>query len=465
MAVVTRRRGVRVLMVVAAGFPLLLAGGAALLTVVMGGTCTGSGVGDAPSALAIRDIPASFLRIYEQVGAQFKIPWEVLAGIGQEECDQGRLPDPSCTPRPGATGPGVANFAGASGPMQIGVGGLAGDEYQSLRRYLPDPSLGPHDPTTAVELAALVLIRDKGAPTGQPIDAYAVYVRAYNGSGPAADAYAARVLADAHAYQGAGTAAFGPSCSAALGTPLVAGTKARILPSGDAAAPADAPVVVQHMIAAGNRIDRFPYSYAGGHGAVAQTMNQTAPDPAAFPGRRGERRAGLRLLVGDRLRAVRRRLRADACCKAAHPPRRRSRASASRGPGSGSRSTPTPAHAYIEVAGIYFDTAAGLGNPPNPPSTGPRWSTVGTGPAGLRRAASARALTSEPAALVAAARAHGRRRVVGAVRRPGRGRPRACGERGRPPATRPSACRRGWGRAACGSARSAPSRARRARSG
>jgi hypothetical protein len=40
-------------------------------------------------------------------------------------------------------------------------------------------------------------------------------------------------------------------------------------------------------------------------------------------------------------------------------------------------------HAYIEVAGIYLDTAAGLGNPPNPPPTGPRWSTVGTGPAGF----------------------------------------------------------------------------------
>ena len=40
-------------------------------------------------------------------------------------------------------------------------------------------------------------------------------------------------------------------------------------------------------------------------------------------------------------------------------------------------------HAYIEVAGIYFDTAAGLGNPPNPPSTGPRWSSVGTGPSGF----------------------------------------------------------------------------------
>jgi hypothetical protein len=46
----------------------------------------------------------------------------------------------------------VANFAGASGPMQIGVGGAAGDEYDSLRRYLPDPALGPHDPTTRSSL-------------------------------------------------------------------------------------------------------------------------------------------------------------------------------------------------------------------------------------------------------------------------------------------------------------------------
>src|SRR5437764_15429594 len=102
-------------------------------------------------------------------------------------------------------GPGVANNAGASGPMQIGIGGAAGDEYDALRHSLSDPSLGPHDPTTGVQLAALVLIKDKGAPTGQPIDSYRDFVRAYNGSGPAADAYAARVLADAPAYQAAGT--------------------------------------------------------------------------------------------------------------------------------------------------------------------------------------------------------------------------------------------------------------------
>ena len=112
----------------------------------------------------------------------------------------------------------MANFAGASGPMAIGVGGAAGDAYDALRHYLPNPALGPHDPTTAVELAALVLIKDKGAPTGQPIDAYWRYAEAYNGSGPAAAAYADRVIADAHAYQGSGHRwSRSPAASAAPG--------------------------------------------------------------------------------------------------------------------------------------------------------------------------------------------------------------------------------------------------------
>ncbi len=385
MAVLTRRRGVLVLLVVAAAFPLALAGGVAVLSVVIGQDCSGASVGDAPSRAAVREITASLLAIYEQVGAQFRLPWEVLAGIGEEECDQGRDPDPSCTPIPGATGPGVANCAGASGPMQIGVGGgscgVAGDEYQSLRRFLSDPALGPHDPLTAVQLAALVLVRDKGAPAGQPIDAYESYVRAYNGSGPAAEAYAARVLADAHAYQGAGIRE-ARICSAVSLTPLVAGDRARILPGGDAAAPANAPAVVQAMIAAGNRIDDFAYSYGGAHGDPAQTMNQTSPDPGAVPGLEenggpgydcssatsyvlwgggfGESLLGGSVWDSTELERV-----------------------GLPGPGRWVTIYATAGHAYIEVAGIYLDTAAGLGNPPNPPSTGPRWSEVGTGPAGF----------------------------------------------------------------------------------
>lgn len=386
MPVLVRRRTARILIIAAASIPVLLAGGGALLTALIEQTCSGGAVGgDAPSQVAQRDIPARFLAIYEQVGAQYELPWEVLAGIGEEECDQGEDPDPSCTPQPGATGPGVPNCAGASGPMQIGVGsgrcGSAGDAYDALRGYLPDPSLGPHDPSTAVELAALVLIKDKGAPTGQPIDAYWPYARAYNGSGPVADAYADRVIADAHAYQGAQDEAASLDCGA-LGTPVIAGTRARILPSGEAEAPADAPAAVQDMIAAGNRIDHFPYSYGGGHGDPGQTMNQTNPDPAAVPGDEensgpgydcssatsyvlwgagfGQSLLGGAVMDSTELEDV-----------------------GDPGPGRWVTIYANAQHAYMEVAGIYLDTAAGEGNPPNPPATGPRWSVVGTGPDGF----------------------------------------------------------------------------------
>ena len=109
----------------------------------------------APTLIAHRDIPPQMLTAYQQAGAEYSLPWELLAGIGKEECDHGRNPDPSCTVQAGARGPGVANYAGAAGPMQIGVGGAAGDEYQTLRRDLPagQQDLGPHDPSAAVDLA------------------------------------------------------------------------------------------------------------------------------------------------------------------------------------------------------------------------------------------------------------------------------------------------------------------------
>jgi hypothetical protein len=377
VSVLTRRRGVRILLLAAAAFPLLLAGGAAVLSLVIGRGCSAGGAVDAPSRAAIRDIPASFLTVYEQVGTRYKLPWEVLAGIGKEECEHGRNPDPSCTPRPGARGPGIANCCGASGPMQIGIGGASGDSYDKLRRFLPDPALGPHDPTTAVQLAALYLLKLAGAPTGQPIDSYRPAILDYNHD----PAYADRVLADAHAYQGAGTAPVG-ACDGAFGTPLVPGTKARILADGTAAAPADAPAAVQEMIAAGNRIDHFAYSYGGAHGAPAQTMSQTSPNPAAVPGAEEHGAPGYdcssatsyvlwggglgQSLLGGGVDD------STALERVGLP-----------GPGKWVTIYANAGHAYIEVAGIYLDTAAGLGNPPDPPSTGPRWSTVGTGPEGF----------------------------------------------------------------------------------
>jgi hypothetical protein len=368
--------------------PMLLLSAAPVATVllasavvVLGDPCSSDGAGAAPNRTASRSIPHYLLSIYQEVGDEYDLPWQILAGIGQEECDQGRNPDPSCRPIQGARGPGVANSAGASGPMQIGVGGAAGNAYQRLHHLLPDPSLGPHDPTTAVELATLVLIKLKGAAPAQPIDAYASAVAGYNGVGPAAQQYARRVLADATSYA-TGVLAAGPGTCQASGAPLVTGSKARILKSGEAEAPADAPPAVQAMIAAGSRIDRFPYSWGGGHGAVSRTMSQTAPDPGAAPGSQENGGPGYdcssatdyvlygggfgETLLGDQAPA-------STTLESVGDP----------GPGRWVTIYANPSHAYIEVAGIYLDTAAGQGRPPSPPDTGPRWSPVGTGPRGF----------------------------------------------------------------------------------
>src|SRR5579859_6801435 len=95
----------------AAGLLLALLVGIVFIAILAlaAGACPGggaSGTADTPSAAARTAIPANLLPIYQQVGAQYGIPWEVLAGIGTEECSQAQTSDPSCTLQPGATGPG-----------------------------------------------------------------------------------------------------------------------------------------------------------------------------------------------------------------------------------------------------------------------------------------------------------------------------------------------------------------------
>jgi hypothetical protein len=58
------------------------------------------------------------------------------------------------------------------------------------------------------------------------------------------------------------------ACSpqAVEGVPVTTGDRAQLLPNGLAAAPADAPLAVRQIIAAGNQIAGKPYTYGGGHG-------------------------------------------------------------------------------------------------------------------------------------------------------------------------------------------------------
>jgi cell wall-associated NlpC family hydrolase len=79
--------------------------------VLGGGTGVSLGQGNPPEQVA--GIPPEYLRLFQTAGARYGIPWEVLAGIGKVECDDGQDPDPSCTQE------GAVNYAGAGGPMQF----------------------------------------------------------------------------------------------------------------------------------------------------------------------------------------------------------------------------------------------------------------------------------------------------------------------------------------------------------
>jgi cell wall-associated NlpC family hydrolase len=78
-------------------------------------------VGQPAGGARAKGIPANFLYWYKRVGQQYGVPWTILAGIGTVESDNGQT-----------TLPGVhsgSNAFGAAGPMQIGIGGAAGDAW------------------------------------------------------------------------------------------------------------------------------------------------------------------------------------------------------------------------------------------------------------------------------------------------------------------------------------------------
>src|ERR1700736_3534633 len=81
-------------------------------------------VGQPTAGAKAKAIPADYLYWYKKVGQQYGVPWTILAGIGTVESNNGQT-----------TLPGVhsgANAFGAAGPMQIGIGGAAGNVWGGL---------------------------------------------------------------------------------------------------------------------------------------------------------------------------------------------------------------------------------------------------------------------------------------------------------------------------------------------
>src|SRR6266542_5959074 len=101
--------------------PIARSGSLASLPAFSPQSCTRPSAQLTASRQAKDSIPANYLAIYRRSGARFGIAWQVLAGIGEVESDHGR-----------ANMPGVRtgqNGFGAAGPMQIGIGGAAGDQW------------------------------------------------------------------------------------------------------------------------------------------------------------------------------------------------------------------------------------------------------------------------------------------------------------------------------------------------
>jgi peptidoglycan DL-endopeptidase CwlO len=200
-------------MLVIGGTTMLFAGGGG------GGGCTpgssGSVTQPGVSAEAANSIPADYLKWYRHVGAQFNVPWTVLAGIGKVESDHGRT-----------TLPGVhsgANAFGAAGPMQIGISGAAGNQWggtpvhpasQAVNGVATNedgnPMVSVYDPADAIAGAAKYLLAH-GAQNSVPAAIFA-----YNHL----DSYVQAVLGWASTYASGGftVSAVSPNSGAAAGS-------------------------------------------------------------------------------------------------------------------------------------------------------------------------------------------------------------------------------------------------------
>jgi Transglycosylase SLT domain len=230
----------------------------------------GDGTGEGPSALALREIPPAYLRLYRAAAVRYELDWAILAGIGRVECDHGRDPDPSCTHE------GSVNSAGAGGPMQFlastwATYGVDGDGDGRIDRW---------DAADAIYAAANYL-HASGAPGN-----YRAAIYAYNHAGW----YVAEVERWAARYRGpptppmpasapeggAGGEGEGEGVGVGADTRLAGETSTPVrfiaaasamLAPGDghlALVPAGVPATVQAMVVAGNELQELPYG-PGGH--------------------------------------------------------------------------------------------------------------------------------------------------------------------------------------------------------
>ena len=147
-------------------------------------------------------------------------------------------------------------------------------------------------------------------------------------------------------------------CAASLGgpLPLTPGQQAKILPSGLAAAPSDAPPAIKLAIAAGNQFISKPYIWGGGHGIPLSQLD-SGYDCSGATSYILHRAGGLGLYAEDSTQLE----------SYGRP-----------GPGAWITVYANSGHAFIAVAGIVMNTAWYAPVNPTVPDSGPRWQPAST---------------------------------------------------------------------------------------
>jgi hypothetical protein len=304
--------------------------------------CAGgaAGPGSAPG------VPSSLLPIFEQAAGSYQLGpggWTYLAAINEIESNFDY-----------STLPGVhsgTNADDAAGPMQIGIGGTAGNTWGRYKVDAPGGTIPPsvYDETDAVYAAANDL-HASGAPGDWPAAIYA-----YNHAGW----YVTQVQQLAQRYaqtaDNAITVLGAPAAGCVTAGPTTPGSAARILPEGLAAAPQDAPAQVQAAVAAGNRIIDTSYSTERQPNMLSTVMSSYdcsgSTDFVLY-------NAGLNSAevdVGDGIAGDSGMLESYG----------------SPGPGRWITVYASGGHAFIEIAGIVLDTAHWTSTTPS--GSGPRW--------------------------------------------------------------------------------------------
>lgn len=149
-------------------------------------------------------------------------------------------------------------------------------------------------------------------------------------------------------------------CATSVGgpLPLTPGQRAKILPSGLAAAPSDAPSAVKLAIAAGNQLISKPYIWGGGHGVPLSQLD-SGYDCSGATSYVLHGAGSLGLYAED-----------STLLESYGQP----------GPGAWITVYANSGHAFIAVAGIVMNTAWYAPVEPTVPSSGPRWQPASTIP-------------------------------------------------------------------------------------